>query len=165
VSALAIVCGVRGLACIAALCGVAVTLGSSTALAAPTKGQFIRQGDVLCASAARELAPIAERAQASKSLPDAKRWATAAELWAAQIRIQIRFNTRFRAIGVPAGDATARRLVSGMDRGLILARAVRDAVAARSNARLATAAPAYVRFTVNLNRRVQAYGFRVCGRS
>ena len=84
-------------------------------------------------------------------------------LWSDQIRIQSRFIPRFRAIGFPAGDATARSLSSGLERGLLLARRVRDAFAARSTSALATALPAYVRFTLSLNRRVRAYGFRVCG--
>ncbi len=156
---------VRGLACLSVAVAAAMTVGVGTANAAPTKVQFIRQGDALCAGVARELMALRERAEAAKSLPDAKKWAAAAAIWTDQIQIQSRFNGRFRAIGVPAGDRTARSLVAGLDRGLLLARAVRDAFAARSTARLSTALPPYVRFTLSLNRRVQAYGFRVCGRS
>jgi hypothetical protein len=154
----------RALACLAFVCGAALALGASTAFAAPTKAQFIQRGDALCAGVIRELAPIVRRSEAAKSLPEAKQWAAAAAIWTDQIRIQARFNSRFRAIGVPAGDKTARSLVVGLERGLVLARAVRDAFTARSTARLATAIPAYVGFTRALNRRVQIYGFRVCGR-
>ena len=135
------------------------------AYAAPTKREFVRKGDALCAEVVRELVPIRRRAEAAKSLPEAQKWAAAADIWSDQIAIQKRFTLRFRAIGVPAGDVTARRLVGGLDRGLVLARRVRDGFARRDRAALATALPAYLQFTLALNRRVQAYGFRVCGRS
>ncbi len=141
--------------------GLALTV--SVALAAPTKVQFIRQGDALCDQVRRDLAPLRRRAEAAKSLPQAQQWAAVTALWGDQIRIQARFIPRFRAIGVPAGDATARSLTSGLDRGLLLARRVRAAFAARSTTAVATALPAYVRFTLSLNRRVRAYGFRLCG--
>lgn len=142
--------------------GLALTV--SVALAAPTKAQFIRRGDALCGQVRRDLAPLLRRAEAAKSLPEAQNWRAVTALWGDQIRIQARFIARFRAIGVPAGDATARSLSSGLERGLLLARRVRDAFAARSTSALATALPTYVRFTLSLNRRVRAYGFRVCGR-
>lgn len=151
----------RTTAAISAL-GLALTAG--TAIAAPTKAQFIRQGDALCSQAQRELVPLRRRAQAAKSLPKAQQWAAVTRLWTEQIGIQTRFNARFRALGVPRGDSKARSLVSGFDRGVVLARRVRDAFAARNTSGLATALPAYVRFTLSLNRRVAAYGFRVCGR-
>ncbi|MBD0348130.1 MAG: hypothetical protein ICV59_03180 [Thermoleophilia bacterium] len=142
-----------------------LALGAAAALAAPSKGEFIRRGDALCTQTARELVPLRKRAEAAKSLPTARKWAAGSSLWAEQVRIQARFNARFRALGLPAGDVTARRLVDGLDRGLVFARRVRDAFASRSTAALAAALPAYLRFTVALNRRVQAYGFRVCGRT
>jgi hypothetical protein len=135
------------------------------AVAAPTKAQFIRAGDALCSNVQRELAPLRRQAEAAKSLPEARKWAAVTRLWTTQIQIQGRFNERFRRLGLPQGDSTARSLVSGLDRGLVLARRVRDAFAARRTSVLATALPAYVRFTTSLNRRVTAYGFRVCGRS
>jgi hypothetical protein len=141
--------------------GLALTV--SVALAAPTKTQFIRRGDALCGQVQRDLAPLRRRAEAAKSLPEAQKWAAVTALWSDQIRIQARFITRFRAIGVPAGDATARSLSSGLDRGLLLARRVRAAFAARSTTAVSAGLPAYVRFTLSLNRRVRAYGFRVCG--
>lgn len=142
---------------------VGLALSVSVALAAPTKAELIRRGDALCGQVQRDLAPLRRRAEAAKSLPEARKWVAVTALWSDQIRIQARFIPRFRAIGVPAGDATARSLSSGLERGLLLARRVRDAFAARSTSALATALPAYVRFTLSLNRRVRAYGFRVCG--
>jgi hypothetical protein len=140
-------------------------LAESAVAAAPSKGQFIRRGDALCTSVQRELAPVRRQAEAAKSLPESKKWAAVTRLWTAQIAIQGRFNARFRAIGVPAGDSVARGLVAGLGRGLTLARQVRDGFATRDQYMLAKALPAYVRFTTSLNRRVAAYGFRVCGRS
>ena len=134
-------------------------------LALSTKAQFIRQGDALCREVQRELAPLVRRAQAAKSLPERQQWAAAEQLWADQIQIQARFTRRLRAMGVPTGDSRARSIVLGLDRGLVLARRVRDAFARRSTTSLAVALPEYVRFTVSLNRRVAAYGFKVCGRS
>lgn len=133
--------------------------------AAPTKPEFIRKGDALCADVARQLLPIRRRAEAAQSLPQSKQWAAATAIWSDQIAIQQRFNAKFRAIGVPAGDSRAPRLVLDLDRGLVLARRVRDGFARRNTTALATALPAYVEFTLALNRRVRAYGFRVCGRS
>ena len=146
---------------------IAVTaLGSAgAAFAAPTKTQFIRQGDALCQQVQRELVPLVRRAQAAKSLPAGRQWAAAERLWAEQIQIQTRFTARLRAVGVPRGDAKAHSIVLGLDRGLVLARRVRDAFARRSTTSLAVTLPEYLRFTVSLNRRVAAYGFKVCGRS
>jgi hypothetical protein len=145
--------------------GLALALSAGAALAAPTKAQFIRQGDAICRQVQRELVPLASRAQAVKSLPVSQQWAAAERLWADQIRIQARFTARLRAIGVPRGDSKARSIVLGLDRGLVLARRVRDAFARRSTTSLAAALPEYIRFTMSLNRRVAAYGFKVCGRS
>jgi hypothetical protein len=111
------------------------------------------------------LAPLRRQAQAVKSLPESQKWAATTRLWSDQIRIQARFNVRFRALGLPTGDSEARSIVGGLDRGLVLARRVRNAFARRSTAGLAAALPAYVRFTLSLNRRVAAYGFRVCATS
>jgi hypothetical protein len=86
-------------------------------------------------------------------------------IWRTQVDIQEHFNARLHALGTPAHDSAARSLVSGLDRGLVLARRVRNAFAARDTATLGRALPAYVRFTLSLNRRVAAYGFSVCGRS
>jgi hypothetical protein len=150
---------------VVALVVLGLVLAVEAAFAAPTKAEFIRQGDALCKQVQRELAPLRRRAEAAKSLPQAQQWAAVSRLWTDQIRIQARFNARFRGLGLPGGDATARSIVSGLDRGLVLARRVRDGFAARSTSALATALPAYVRFTTALNRRVAAYGFNVCGRS
>ena len=145
--------------------GLGLVLSVGVAHAAPTKAQFIRQGDALCREVQRELAPLVRRAQAAKSLPERQQWAAAEQLWADQIQIQARFTRRLRAVGVPTRDSGARSIVLGLDRGLVLARRVRDAFARRSTTSLAVALPEYVRFTVSLNRRVAAYGFKVCGRS
>jgi hypothetical protein len=153
------------LACLIAVICLNLMLAVSAASAAPTKAQFIRQGDALCREVQRELSPLRRRAQAAKSLPQSQQWAVAERLWADQIRIQTRFTARLRAIGLPTGDSKARSIVSGLDRGLVLARRVRDGFARRNATSLAVALPEYVRFTVWLNRRVAAYGFRVCGRS
>jgi hypothetical protein len=157
--------GVGKLAQVLAVMVLGLALTVSSAFAAPTKAQFIRQGDALCRQVQRDLAPLRRRAEAAKSLPEAEKWAAVTRIWTAQIQIQARFNVRFRALGLPAGDSTARSLVSGLDRGLMLARRVRNAFAARNTTALATALPAYVRYTMSLNRRVAGYGFRVCGRS
>jgi hypothetical protein len=153
------------LASFIAVLGLGLALSVSAAFASPTKAQFIRKGDALCVAVQRELAPLVRRAQAAKSLPESRQWAAAQRLWADQIQIQARFNARLRAVGVPTGDSKARSIVSGLDRGLVLARRVRDAFARRSTTSLAAALPEYVRFTVSLNRRVAAYGFKVCGHS
>ena len=142
-----------------------LALSASAAFAAPTKAQFIRQGDALCRDVQQELAPLVRRAQAAKSLPESQQWAAAERLWADQIRIQARFTARLRAVGVPTRDSKARRIVLGLDRGLVLARRVRDAFARRSTTSLSAALPGYIRFTISLNRRVAAYGFKVCGHS
>ncbi|MEN3311438.1 MAG: hypothetical protein V7645_767 [Actinomycetota bacterium] len=97
-------------------------------------------------------------------MPESQQWAAVERLWADQIRIQARFTARLRAVGVPTGDTQARSIVFGLDRGLVLARRVRDRFAKRS-ATVGVALTAYVRFTLSLNRRVAAYGFKVCGHS
>lgn len=148
-----------------AVIGLGFALSVGAAHAAPTKAQFIRKGDALCREVQRELAPLVRRAQAAKSLPESQQWAAAQRLWADQIKIQARFIARLRAIGIPTGDSKARSIVLGLDRGLVLARRVRDAFARRSTTSLAAALPEYIRFTMSLNRRVAAYGFKVCGHS
>jgi hypothetical protein len=144
---------------------VIALLAPLAAGAAPTRGQFIRQGDALCRQVQRQLGPLRRQAEAAKSLPEAKQWAAVTRLWTAQVKIQASFNARFRALGVPGRDSAARSIVSGLHRGLVLARRVRDAFAAHDTGALAGALPAYVRFTLSLNRRVAAYGFDACGRS
>jgi hypothetical protein len=147
----------------AALAVAAATAGAASA--APSKPQFIRAGDALCAEVARQLVPIRRRAEAAQSLPSAQKWRAVTSLWNDQVAIQERFARRFRAIGTPRGDAVARNLVSSLDRGLVLARRVRDGFARRDTDALERALPAYIDFTRALNRRVRSYGFRVCGSS
>ena len=145
---------------------VAATLAPAAAsAAAPTKREFIRKGDALCADAARQLRPLRARAEAAQSLPEAQKWAAAADLWNAQVRIQKNFVARFHTIGVPSGDIAARSLVARLDRALVLAGRVRDGFARRDTGLLAQVLPEYVRFTTSLNRRVVRYGFNVCGRT
>jgi len=152
------------LAMLIAVTALGLVLSAGAAAAAPTKAQFIRQGDILCQQVQQELAPLVRRAQAAKSLPAGRQWAAAQSLWAEQIQIQTRFTARLRAIGFPPRDAKARGIVLGLDHGLMLARRVRDAFSRRSTTSLAVTLPEYIRFTVSLNRRVAAYGFKVCGR-
>jgi hypothetical protein len=140
-------------------------LAPAAATAAPTKAEFIRQGDALCRQVQRQLLPLRRQAEAAKTLPEAQKWAAVTRIWTAQINIQARFNSRFHALGTPTGDSAARALVSGLDRGLALARRVRNAFASRDTSTLARVLPEYIRFTLSLNRRVAAYGFNVCGRS
>jgi hypothetical protein len=113
------------LALLMTVMGLGLVLPVSAAHAAPTKAQFIRQGDALCLGVQRELAPLRRRAEAAKA-PESRQWAAAQRLWADQIRIQARFTARLRAVGVPTGDSKARSIVLGLDRGLVLARRVRD---------------------------------------
>jgi hypothetical protein len=148
----------------AAVASLTLAVGSSGALANPTKNQFIWRGDALCERVLYiELAPIRDQARVAKALPVAKKWAAGVQLWNDQIRIQEKFTARFRAIGIPRGDAEARRLVNGLDRGIVLARKVRDAFASRRLPPLAAALEAYLEYTATLNGQVRAYGFRVCG--
>lgn len=153
------------LALLIAVISLGLVLAVSAAFASPTKAQFILQGDALCRQVQHELAPLRRQAQAAKSLPESQMWAAVTRLWTDQIRIQGRFNARFRALGLPTEDSRARSIVAGLDRGLVLARRVRNAFASRSTAGLSVALPAYVRFTLSLNRRVAAYGFKNCASS
>lgn len=137
---------------------------ATAAQAAPTKAQFIVKGDAICAQTQRELAPIRTRAQAAKLLPQREQWPAAASIWADQIRIQKRFVARMKAIGTPAGDLAARNIVASLARGIPLAIAIQRAFAERDAAGLSNALPAYLKFTLALNRRVVAYGFHTCGR-
>jgi hypothetical protein len=152
------------LVCLIAIGCLNLVFAVGAASAAPTKAQFIRKGDALCREVQRELAPLRRRAQAAKSMPESRQWAAVERLWADQIRIQARFTARLHAVGLPAGDSEARSIVLGLDRGLVLARRVRDRFAKRS-ATVGVALTAYARFTLSLNRRVAAYGFKVCGHS
>jgi hypothetical protein len=137
---------------------------AGVAQAAPTRGEFIRKGDAVCAQVQRELAPLVTRAQKAKLLPRSEQWAAATTLWADQIRIQKRFTVRFRAIGTPAGDTAAQKIVGGLAYGVTLATRVQRAFAERNEVLLSKALPAYLRFTLAANSRVAAYGFRTCGR-
>jgi hypothetical protein len=141
-----------------------VCVGVEAAYAAPTKAEFIRKGDAVCRQTQRELVPLRKRAQAAKVLPQSEQWAATAAIYADQIRIQRRFVTRFRAIGTPAGNREAARLVSSLGRGVTLATQVQRGFAERDPNALSAALPAYLKYTLSLNRRVVAFGFRVCGR-
>jgi hypothetical protein len=90
--------------------------------------------------------------------------AAAAAIWGDQIQIQVAFNRRLRAVGAPPGDSAARNLLAQLDRGVVLARRIRDAFANGRIASLSEALPAYLDFTLKLNRQVRTYGFHVCGR-
>ena len=147
------------LASVAAAC-----IWTGLASAAPTRAEFIREGDVVCTQVKRELLPLRMRAQAAKLLPESGKWAATARIWADQIRIQRRFVARFKAIGTPANDKAARQLVGGLARGVPLAVRVQTGFAQRNTTALSTALPAYLNHTLTLNRRVAAYGFRACGR-
>jgi hypothetical protein len=150
---------------LAAGTAVVALLVAAAANAAPTRPQFIKRGDALCRQLQRELTPLRSATEDAKSLPESQMWVGLHAIWSAQVDIQARFNARFRALGLPAHDTKARRIVAGLDRGLLLARRIRNGFAARDTAALASTLPAYVRFTLSLNRRVSAYGFTVCGRS
>lgn len=143
---------------------VAALASAGIASAAPSKTEFVRKGDVLCVQTQRALVPLRARAEAAKSLPSEQKWGATANIWADQIVIQRRFVTRFRAIGTPAGDPMARSLVDALARGIPLAVRIQRGFAERDTVGLPKAISDYVTFTVNLNRRVVRYGFRVCGR-
>jgi hypothetical protein len=147
-----------------AIVSLALAGTASTASAASSKAEFIQRGDALCADVAKQLAPLRRRAEAAYALPESKRMAAAASIWGDQIRIQVAFNRRLRAVGAPPGDAAARNLLAQLDRGVILARRIRDAFANARIGSLSTALPAYLDFTLKLNRQVRTYGVRVCGR-
>ena len=114
-----------------------------------------------CLERSRATSPVTWAA--AKLLPETKMWAETADIWADQIVIQKRFVARFRAIGTPAGDAVAVALVGKLARGVLLATRVQQGFAAHDVMKLQAALPAYVRYTLDLNRRVVAYGFRACG--
>ena len=139
----------------------AVCVGA--AQAAPTRSEFIRKGDAVCAQTKRELLPLRARAEAAKRLAPSEQLRAVTGIWADQIRIQERFVARFRAIGTPASDTTAQKLVAGLANGVTLAKRIHRGFADRNMALLSTALPAYLKFTQALNRRVAAYGFRICG--
>ena len=154
---------VRRLLVLAAISSLALAATASTASAASTKAEFIKRGDALCAGMQKELAPLRRRAEAAYALPESRRMAAAAAIWRDQIRIQVTFNQRLRGVGAPPDDAAARRLLAQLDRGVVLARRIQSAFADERIASLSSALPAYLEFTLKLNRQVRAYGFRVCG--
>ncbi len=154
---------VRRLLVLAATISLALAGTASTAAAASTKAEFIRRGDALCTGMAKQLAPLRRRAEAAYALPESRRMAAVAAIWSDQIRIQVTFNHRLRAIGAPPDDAAARGLLAQLDRGVVLARRIQSAFADGRIASLSSALPAYLEFTLKLNRHVRAYGFRVCG--
>jgi hypothetical protein len=156
--------GVRRLSSLTVAVAVALLVSVEASAATPTKAEFIRRGDALCAQAKRQLVPLRREAEAAKALPREQMWSAATRLWTKQLGIQNGFVSRFRSLGVPPNDARARSIVAGMGRGLTLTRRVRDAFASRSTSRLATNLQAFLQYTVALNRRVVAYGFAVCGR-
>jgi hypothetical protein len=133
------------------------------ALASTPRAELIRKGDALCARTARELGPLRARAAAARSLPREEQWVALEGLWADQIRIQKRFVARFHAIGLPPNDRRAQRLSDGLDRGVVLAQRVYGALVRRDGTRIPSALRTYLTFTVDLNRRIRDYGFRVCG--
>jgi hypothetical protein len=147
-----------------AIVSLALAGTASTAAAASSKAEFIQRGDALCAGVAKQLAPLRRRAEAAYALPESKRMAAAAAIWGDQIQIQVAFNRRLRAVGAPPGDAAARTLLGRLDRGVVLARRIQKAFATGRVASLSEALPAYLDFTLKLNRQVRTYGFRVCGR-
>ncbi len=154
---------VRLVLVLAALSSLALAATASAASAAATKAEFIKRGDALCAGMQKDLAPLRRRAEVAYALPESRRMAAAAAIWRDQIRLQLGFNQRLRAVGAPPGDAIAHRLLAQLDHGVVLARRIQTAFADGRIASLSAALPAYLEFTLKLNRQVKAYGFRVCG--
>jgi hypothetical protein len=143
---------------------LAALTAAQAGAAVPSRGEFIRKGDALCARVKREMTPVVARAEEARKLPESRQWAAVADIWADQIAIQRRFVARFRALGAPRNDRAARQIVAGLDRGVVLAERVGKAFATRNTAAIPSALRAYLEFTLSTNRRVVAYGFRVCGR-
>ena len=80
--------------------------------------------------------------------------AAAASIWGDQIRIQVAFNRRLRAVGAPPGYIPAGNLLAQLDRGVVLARRIQNAFANALIGALSES-PAYLDFTLKLNRQVR----------
>jgi hypothetical protein len=135
---------------------------ASTAVAASTKAEFIKRGDALCVGMAKELAPLRRRADAAYALAESRRMAAAATIWGDHPD-----PGQFQPAAPRDRRATRR---CGRSRSARAARPRRRAcpphpgrLRERRIASLSSALPAYIGFTLTLNRKVKAYGFRVCG--
>jgi len=142
---------------------VAACGGSSQA--APTRAEFIRKGDVVCAEIQQELGSMRARAEAASRLPQREQLELLKRMWDDQIRIQKRFVDDMKEIGTPAGDDVAQELIDSLEHGVKLAEDVQDGFDDEDAAAIGKALPAYLNFTVVLNGRVADYGFRRCGAS
>ena len=134
----------------------AASCGGS-AEATPTRAEFIRQGDAVCAQAQQELRPVLARAQSGGDV------GVLMGIWEDQVKIHKQFVADMKAIGTPSGDEVARKLIASLEYGLELADDVQDALDDGDAAAIATALPAYLNLTATLNSRLVTYGFRRCG--
>ena len=148
--------------CLLALLLFAAGCGGS-AEATPTRQEFIRQGDVVCAETQQGLRPILARAQSARLAPQSADDLRA--IWEDQVELHKQFVADMKAIGTPAGDEVARNLIASLEYGLELAEDVEDAMDDADAAAIATALPAYLNLTTSLNGSFVAYGFRRCGAS
>lgn len=136
---------------------------------APTKEEFISQGDAVCADVQSEAAELAQRAQELESqsgtLPKSEVLARAAAVWDDQIRTISEFRDDFEALGAPAGDEErVEQFIESLDDSLQAARQIRATLREGEEVPQALV-DEYGQLVVRGNTLAQSYGFRVCGQT
>jgi hypothetical protein len=136
---------------------------------APSKEEFLSQGDAICAEVQSEAAELAQRAQELESqsgtLPKSEVLAGAAAVWDDQIRVISAFRDDFEALGAPAGDdERVEQFIESLDDSLGVAREIRATL--RDGEEVPQAlVDEYGQLVVRGNTLAQSYGFRVCGQT
>ena len=136
---------------------------------APSKQEYIAQGDAICAdtqTGAARLAQQAEDLQAqSDELPKEEFLAKAAEFWQGQIRLTEGFLERFQGLGSPSGDeAQVEQFLTSIEDGIATAREIQETLAGGEEVPEALVEE-YGQTVVRGNELARAYGFQVCGQS
>jgi hypothetical protein len=143
-----------------------VTTGEAQA---PSKQEYIAQGDAVCAdiqTGAARLAQQAEDLQAQNDeLSKEVFLAKAAQFWQGQIRLIEDFLERFEGLGSPSGDeAQVERLLTSIEDGIAKAREIQETLAGGEEVPEALVEE-YGQTVVRGNELARAYGFQVCGQS
>lgn len=136
---------------------------------APSKQQYIAQGDAICADIQADAARLRQRAaelQAqSGELPKTEFLAQAAAFWQDQIRVAEDFLQRFEDLGSPSGDeAEVEEFRRNMEDGIATAREIRETLAGGEEVSEALVQE-YGQIVARGNESARDYGFQVCGQT
>jgi hypothetical protein len=136
---------------------------------APSKREFIAQGDAICADVQVDAAELARRAQElqaqSDELPRQEFLARAADFWDDQIRLAEGFLERLEGLGAPPGDEPlVDEFLQRIEDGIDTAHEIQNTLSGGDDVPQVLVAE-YGQTVTRGNTLARDYGFQVCGRT